>query len=84
MLQVVSGRKKSLKKGARGKGKGLMGKLGLDDDYPEKKGKEVKIDKSFQTGMGSILVKFSRYFIFSSNNKFLNKCFFYLSAFKVQ
>jgi hypothetical protein len=59
---VVGGRKKS-KKSARGKGKGLKGKLGLDDDYPEKKGKKVKIDKSFQTGMGGILVKFSRYFI---------------------
>jgi hypothetical protein len=35
----------------------------LHDDYPEKKGKIVKIDKSFQTGMGGILVKFSRYFI---------------------
>ena len=59
---MVGGRKKS-KKSARGKGKGLMGKLGFDDDYPEKKGKKVKIDKSFQTGMGGILVKFSRYFI---------------------
>ena len=36
------GRKKSGKR----KGKGLMGKLGLDDDHQgEKKGKEVKIEK---------------------------------------
>ncbi|XP_076103364.1 uncharacterized protein LOC143072357 isoform X1 [Mytilus galloprovincialis] len=53
------GRKKSAGK-KKGKGKGLMGKLGLDDEYQhEKKGKEVKIDKSFQTGMGGILVKFT-------------------------
>lgn len=59
-VTVVDDGVKNRKKGGKGKSKGLMGKLGLDDDnQTEKQGKEVKIDKSFQTGMGGILVKFS-------------------------